>query len=112
MLLCDLSGLKGYLSRSERKFRKRKLSRVKLGVLREFGMSRVRVIMSEEVLNSVLIGVSMHYRELKIFSVLKQSFALIGLFKRVSSVRVMSFLVRVKEKTNQERARAPLLLLM
>ena len=112
MLLCDLSGLKGYLSRSERKFRKRKLSRVTLSVLREFGVSRVRVIMSEEVLESVLIGVSMHFRELDIFSVFKQSFALIGLFKKVSSVRVMSFFLRVREKSSQERARTPLLLLM
>ena len=68
--------------------------------------------MSEEVLKSVLIGVSMYYRELKIFSVFKHSFALIGLFKKVSSVRVMSFFSRVKEKTSQERARAPLLLLV
>lgn len=112
MLLCDLSGLKGYLSRSERKFRKRKLSRVKLGVLREFGVSRVRVKMNEEVLKGVLVGVLMHNRELMIFSVFKQSFALIGLFKKVSSVRVMSFFPRVKEGTSQERARAPLLLLM
>ena len=75
-------------------------------------MSLIRVIKSEAVLNGVLIGVSMHNRELKVFSVLKQSFALIGLFKKVSSVRAMSFFSRVKEKTSQERARAPLLLLM
>ena len=75
-------------------------------------MSLVRVIMSEEVLNGVLIGVSMHNRELKVFSVLKQSFALIGLFKKVSNIRVVSFFPRVKEKTSQERARVPLLLLM
>ena len=68
--------------------------------------------MDEGVLKSVLIGVSMRSRELDIFSVFKQSFALIGLFKKDSEVRVMRFFSRVNEKSSQERARAPLLLLM
>ena len=112
MLLCDLSGLMGCLSHQEREFSKRKPSRVTLNVLREFGVSRVRVIMNEEVLKSVLIGVSMHSRELNIFSVFKPSFALIGLFKKVSNIREVSFFPMVQERTSQERARVPLLLLM
>ena len=100
MLLCDLSGLKGCLSRNERKFRKRKLSRVTLNVLREFGVSRVRIVMSKGVLKSVLNGVSMCSRELEVFSVFSQSFALIGLFKKGSGVRVVRFFTRANEKSS------------
>ena len=68
--------------------------------------------MSEWAPKSVLIGVSMRSRDQEIFSMFKQSFALIGLFKKDLEVRVMRFFSRVKEKSSQERARAPLLLLM
>ena len=112
MPLCDLSGLKGCLSRTERKFSKRKLSRVTSKVSRENGMSRVRIVMNEWAPKSVLIGVSMRFRELDIFNVFKQGFALIGLFRKDSEVRVKRFFLRVKEKSNRERARAPLLLMM
>ena len=68
--------------------------------------------MSKGILKSVLIGVSMCSRELEIFSVFKQSFALIGLFKNGSGIRVVKFFLRANEKSSQQRARAPLLLMM
>ena len=68
--------------------------------------------MSEGVLKSVLIGVSMCSRMQEAFSVFKQSFAQVGLFKKGLGVRVVKFFPRANDKSTQERARAPLLLMM
>jgi hypothetical protein len=100
MLLCDLSGLMGCLSHQERGFSKKKPSRVTLNVLREFGVSRVRIVMKEGFPESVKNSVSMCSRKQEAFSVFKQSFALVGLFKKGLGVRVVRFFPRANEKSS------------